>query len=176
MADIPKTLGINPWACTPGQISENFQNIIKEIVEGGNRVRRFRLADKLHTGDDADAVILEFDGTNYVEGDPIRVFDHYSLTTDLSARGMFQGQADMEGYCVIRDKPAVEGRLEGDILWMEMFAWGIEFTLTSTFSANQATATVDASWGQGVAPTSPLTVHDDQNNYSWAQIGDKGVA
>lgn len=176
MADVPKSLGINPYACTPGGVSKNFENIIKEIVEGGGRVRRFRLTANLSTGEDAAAVILTFDGTDYIVGDAIQVFDHYEVTAGTFTRGMWQGVTGMEGYCILREKPAVAGRMEGDIVWMEQYADLIEFTLTSAVSGGTATATVNASWGQGNAPASPLTVHDDQDNYSWGQIGDKGVA
>lgn len=173
---VPKSLRINPFACTPPQVAQNFESIIREVVEGPGRVRRFRLTENKSTGGDAAAVILTQIGSTYAEGDPIQVFDHYDLTTGTFSRGMWQGVSGMEGYCVLRDKSELEARTEGDILWMEQYADTIEFTLTSAVSAGAATATVDASWGQGNEPPSPLTVHDDQNNYSWAISGDKGVA
>lgn len=173
MADIPKSIGINPYACTPAGISTNFENIIREIVNGAGRVRRFRLTENLSTGESAAAVILKDSAGVYTEGEAITVFDHYEETTTLP-RGMFQAVAPMEGYCVLRESPA--SGLQGDIIWMEQYAWAIEFTLTSAFSGGTATATVDTSWGQGSAPGSSVTVHDDQDNYSWAAVGDKGVA
>lgn len=177
MADIPKSLRIDPFACTPSGLRDNFTSIVREFVENGSKVVRFRLTANLSTGEDAAAVILTANGNTYVEGDVIQVFDHYEQTTQApgNTRGQFTGITGQEGFAKLRETSVTTGRIEGDIIEMEHWADKIEFTLTSTFTAGVASATVSASW-HGNAPTSPLNVHDDLDNYSWAQIGDKGVA
>lgn len=173
---LSKSLGIDPYACTPNGLQKNFTNIIREFVENSSRIIRFRLTANLSTGEDAAAVILSANGSTYVVGDACHVFDHYELTTEGSSRGMWQGVTDMEGFAKVRETSASTGRIEADIIWMEQYAGAIEFTLTSTFSAGVASATVTASWCQGVHPGDTVNVHDDQDLFAAAVIGDKGKA
>jgi hypothetical protein len=175
----PKSLGINPEPCTQQQVNGNFQNIINEFVtnRSGTRPIRFRLTANLDTGSNAAAVRLTYDGANYVAGNAIQVFDFQGLSpTGSAGRGMFQAASGAEGWAVRREVPVVAGREEYEVVWMEQYAWAIEFTLTSTFTAGVATATVDASWMQGISPGATVSVHDDQGNFTSAAVGDKGTA
>lgn len=174
---IPKSLGINPNICRLDQANANFQNIINEITNGTtSRPVRFRLTEDLDTGSNAAAVLLSFNGT-YGPGDTIQVFDFYALSPDGSGgRGMWQAATGAEGWAVRREEPLVTGRAEFDIVWMEQYAGAIEFTLTSAFTAGVASATVTASWDQGIAPGETINVHDDQDLFADAISGDKGKA
>lgn len=147
------------------------------------RVSRFRLTADLSTGGNAAAVLLSFDGTNYVAGAACYVFDSYALTgAPGSTRGMWQGKTEMEGIGLRREVPVVPGRIEFDIVWMETYAWECEVTLTAnpTFSGSaytsawSATATVNKSFHQGISPGSTITVYDDHNGspvYPFAKSG-----
>lgn len=133
------------------------------------RLRRFQLTEDLNTGASAAAVLREWDGTQYVDGDEITVWDWWSLP---GGRGMWQGVAPMEGWAM-----KVENEeSDYDIVWMEQGAYTLEFTLTSDFTAGVATATVTASWEQGVHPGDTITVHDDLGEFTDAITDCKGVA
>ncbi len=154
-------------------------------VGEANRVVRFRLSADLSTGGNAAAAQLSFNGTTYVTGGTIYVFDWYAITgAPTSTRGMFQGKTNMEGIALRREVPSVAGHAEYDIIWMEQYAWDCEVTLTSnpTFSGTayasswSATADVDKSFHQGISPGSSITIYDDTNPgcmYPFAKSGAK---
>lgn len=140
---------------------------------------QFRLTANLPANNTSGvaAVIRTFNGTAYVDGAAIKVFDWYAISQ--AGRGMFQGITGMEGEALKREKKAdtTPGAPdEYDIIWMEQYAGAIEFTLLGNLSSGSASATVTASWEQGVAPASPVTVHDDQGRWPDAITGCKGTA
>lgn len=159
------------------------------LCEKADDIIRFRLQADLVTGGDALASRISYDGTDYIVEEDVKVFDWWGLTAQAPGltRGMFQGVEGMEGWAKKREVPETlteeeEELIEGDrpaeydIIWMEQYAWGIEFTLTSSFTSNTATATVTASWHQGIAPGTTITVHDDQGRFPDSVSGCKGVA
>lgn len=137
------------------------------IVRRGDadRIARFKLTAALNTGSNTTAVIRTFDGTTYNDGEAIKVFDWWAISQ--TGRGMWQGFTGMEGWAIRREKNAdltPGAPPEYDIVWMEQYAFWVEGTLTSLFDEEGvATATVTASWHQGVEPGSSITVHDDHD-------------
>ena len=131
---IPKSLGINPRACTPEGIASNFEKIIENFVRDDGIVR-FRLTEFLQHGATlgAAAVIVTYDGTNYITGDTINVFDWYVHTNPLEPydnMGWWWGEIGTEGFAKRREEPKVAGRSEYDIIWMEC-EHVVRFKLTS---------------------------------------------
>lgn len=141
------------------------------LVRSGDAqaVRRFRLTTNLSNGGEAAAVLRIWNGDAYVDGAAITVVDWYGVSQ--GGRGMFQGVTGMEGFCYRRELGA-----KYDIIWMEQYAFGIEFTLLSRFVDGEATALVEYSWHQGIAPGQVVVVHDDTGRFTNAVPGNKGTA
>jgi len=131
---------------------------------------RFKLTASMSTGGSAAAVIRTWTGAAYADGAAITVIDWWGVSG--GGRGMWQGVSGMEGWAALRE--GTESTYE--IVWMEQYAFAVEFTLTSDFSSTTATASVTASWEQGVEPTETITVHDDLGEFTDAITGCKGVA
>lgn len=148
---------------------------------GATQVVRFRLTEPLKIGEDAEAVIRTLDGTGYINGSAIRVFDWWGISQ--GNRGMWSGDTDMEGWAVIReDQSRVtedEPEPQYDIVWMEQFGRFSQVTLTTRFAGDDATAgsQPDYTFGQGLAPPSDsngeLPVHDDQRMFPRAKADAK---
>jgi hypothetical protein len=151
---------------------------------GGTGLTRFRLSASLSTGGQANAKILTYNGTDYDESaETITVIDWWAVTGQAPglARGMWQGVSGMEGWCRKRERPADEEtppeQDEYEIVWMEQYARVIEFTLTEGFTAGESpSASVTASWDQGVAPGTTVIIHDPQGRWTDAIEGCKGTA
>lgn len=149
------------------------------IVRRGDmdRIARFKLTANLNTGSSAAAVIRTFNGAAYADGAAIKVYDWWSISQ--GGRGMWQAVTNMEGWAVRREVNADTSPgapPEYDIIWMEQYAFAIEATLDADISAGAASATVTASWEQGVEPGSTVTVHDDSGIFPRAKAGAKCVA
>lgn len=145
--------------------------LVRKGTSGSNTtsdLTKFRLTANLNTGGSAAAVKRVWGGAAYADGDVILVHDWYGI----ALRGMFQGVTNFEGIGLLRDGTTDEY----NIVWMEQYAFGVEFTLTSDFTAGVATATVTASWHQGLEPGATISVHDDQGRFTDAIEGCKGVA
>lgn len=148
-------------------------------VAGG--IVKFRLTSDLPIGESATATILIANGSTYVAGAAIVVYDWWGLTTGLSNRGMFAAVSGMEGWASKREIDS-GGTPEYDIVWMEMYARSIGFTTTSPRMGltDSAFATIDYSFEQGVAPPlngdSEIEVFDDQELFPRALEGAKGWA
>lgn len=195
----PRQLGIVPHPCTASaedrnwdRIRENLQDIYNNFAEYGSTLVWFRLTSNLSTGSSASATARAYwpsgGGVYGAESgaadspETITVYDApYGITNHSpgQTRGMFQGVTGMEGIAILRENAEGTPR-QFEVIWMEQYAFAIEFTLTSRFSgsdgAQTATATVTASWHQGVEPGETVTVHDDQGRWEDAPIGDKGTA
>jgi hypothetical protein len=174
LADIEQVY--NPYATVAANqfVDVGWVNDGPEILAGGaDRLVRFQLTADLSTGGSAAAVIRVWDGAAYANGAAITVFDWWSISG--GGRGMLQGVTGMEGYALLSETDSAQA----DVIWMEQFAFALEFTLTENMgatTANQAAATVTASWEQGVDPGSTITVHDDQGRFPDAINGCKGLA
>jgi hypothetical protein len=134
---------------------------------------RFKLTANLSTGEYASAVLRLWDGEKYVDGMPVVVYDWWEITSHApgAGRGMHQAVTGMEGWAVKSENH--EGY---DIVWMEQYAFTIAFTLTTDMQSQEAYASVDSSWEQGVEPPSTVTVRDVQNLFPRALAGAKGIA
>jgi hypothetical protein len=102
----------------------------------------------------------------------IGVTDWWAISQ--GGRGMWQGVTNMEGWARRLEGSATEY----DIMWMESYAREVEYTMTSDWNSGtlSATATVTASWCQGVEPGASITIHDDTETFTDAVTGCKGVA
>lgn len=176
------TTGEYGW-CTPRGTSDTDWHIVWMASEfdtsgggggggGTDKLFRFKLTADLATGGEAAAVKRIWNGADYENGAAITVVDWYGVSQ--GGRGMFQGVTGMEGYCGLREAGG-----KYDIIWMEQYAFDIEFTLLGAMGsagANKALATVTASFHQGVAPGDQVTVHDDRQRFTDAIAGCKGSA
>lgn len=146
----------------------------------GSSLVRFRLTADLPGNNTAGvaAVIRTFNGAAYADGTAIKVFDWWAVSQ--GGRGMWQAIAGMEGWAWQREQNADTtpgAPREYDIVWMEVYAYSIEFTLQGDLYPNgYANATVTASWEQGVAPGATVVVHDDQSRWPDAITNCKGTA
>jgi hypothetical protein len=183
----PKTLGIIPRPCTKEEEGRNWDHvrrilgsIINSDVDGdvyniwGRLIIRFKLTANLETGGSAAAVRRYWNGSAYADSTVITVHDWWG--TSQGGRGMFQGVAGMEGWCVSRSTDPEFPGTNYDIVWMEQYARFVEFELTSSLSSGSAGATVTRSWEQGVEPGATVTVHDESNLFPRALPGAKGYA
>lgn len=145
--------------------------LVRKGGEDGNRVVKFKLTGDLDTGTSADAVLRAWNGAAYADGAAITVHDWYGI----ALRGMWQGISGMEGVALKRENATGEY----NIVWMEQYAYSLEFELLEDMGAtvaNQASATVLSSWGQGLEPGSTVTVHDDIGEFTDAIAGCRGYA
>jgi hypothetical protein len=164
--------GSKVWVAALPHDSNMFELI---TAKPGVAPVRFRLTATLNTGSSAAAVLRSFNGTTYVDGDAIVVFDWWSIAG--GGRGMWQAPSSAEGWAIRRELNATPaGDPEYDIVWMEQIAKAVEFTLTGDLAGGYATATVTASWDQGIEPGASITVHDDQGRWTDAITGCKGTA
>lgn len=143
---------------------------------------RFELTEALDLGGSALAVLLEWDGTEWVATEnEIKVWD------DMFDPGMFAGEEGYRGFAISR--PPVEEETEEeeeeeelppdyDIVQMEQIAAWIHFKSLGAFGyggpATQFDATVIAYDHQGKDPGSTVSVHrKDDDTLQWIDmIGD----
>lgn len=132
----------------------------------------YKLTGNLNIGGGfANAVLRTFNGTTYVDGAAIKVYDPYAQTSHSPGltQGFWTGQSGMEGAAV---KRAVDsgGTPEYDIVYQEQYARVIAFTLgiigLNLPGGNFGYATVDRVI-DGILPPldaqQEIKVHDDQN-------------
>jgi hypothetical protein len=151
--------------------------VASRVGGAADTVKRFKLTANLSTGGGpVAAVIREFNGTTYVDGSAIRIYDHYSIAG--GGRGMWQAVTNMEGFCFKRETESSVGDPEYDIIWMEQYARYIEGTLDENMnyvSAGITLGTVSRSW-DGVAPPTPVQVYDTDGKFPRALAGAKFTA
>lgn len=148
---------------------------------------RFRLKEDLATGKDARAVRLVRIAGGYAEREAIRVFDWYT-----TPRGMWQAKSEpgyqlvTEGFAMRREsQPGANELPEFDIVWMETFAWTVEFELRQKLAGangvngNVAKALVLKAYEQGKDPSNDdgdVLVFDDSLLFPYGMAGCRGIA
>ena len=99
--------------------------------------------------------------------------------TLIDSVGAWTAPSTARGWAVkMSDRPDISGTDAYEIIYCESYARFIEFTLTSTFASNKATASLTTHWGDapnGLQP-SLSTVHDPLGIYSTMASGSKGHA
>lgn len=154
---------------------------------------RFRLKEDLETGKSAKAVRIVKAANGYQEKEAIRVFDWYT-----TPRGMWQAKETpgyglmTEGFAMRREvQPAAVAGVapppEYDVVWMETYAWTIEFELVQNMAGgdlaagkgNVGRAMVLSAYEQGKDPSDAngrVLVFDDQILFPYALKGCRGIA
>lgn len=130
---------------------------------------RFRLTSRLPLGGTATAIELV-----YVNGGWADSGAEFAITDFTAGPGSWKGEVNAEGWChrKLDDEDAAE------IVWLEMRARFIEFTLTENMGASSsdtASATVNAWWHIN-DPGSTVKIHDPQKLFTRALSGAKGIA
>lgn len=147
-------------------------------MRGGAPIVRFKLTQSLTIGGSAEAVLRTFNGTTYVDGQTIKVFDWWGVSQE--GRGMWHAPAepDMEGWAVRREvfeepeepeepeeeEEEEEERLaEYDIIWMEQlgrFIMGLSTENMDESEPREIAIDRQETWMQGIPPAEQLNVHD----------------
>jgi hypothetical protein len=148
--------------------------VVLRCGAGGEEPIRFELTEALALGDEAEAEQLLWNGSAYVkQGTTFTV-------RDFTARG-WKGEVGYWGWCIKKtDRDTVEGQDEYDIIWMEMQARFVEFTLTEdmgeTESEHASATVVTHRYWHTRQPEGTITVVDAAGLFTRALSGASGVA
>lgn len=136
---------------------------------------RFELTETLELGDEADAEIVTWDGAAYAKNGVEIVVKDFTANP-----GSWQGVSGYQGWCLL-PKDNDDGKYE--IVWMEMVARYIEFTLDENMQEDEdnegigwhAIATVNRYW-HIKNPGNKVVVSDVQELFTRARKYARGIA
>lgn len=132
-------------------------------------IRRFRLTSSLALMGSASAVLLNWNGVGWVEGNAITVND------EQPSPGRWKGELNYEGWCT----PRGESATDWSIVWMDLIALRITGTLNEDMSETTPDASLVANvthYHQGRNPGTTVDVWDPNNRFPSAVVDAKFTA
>ena len=153
------------WAATIRALKNLCQTLTGDPDDPTNHIfnnllTRFRLTAALTQGGNATAVKIVWNGSAWVDGTAITVYDDQN-------GGEWQGEIGYEGWA----RQFEDGNTRHSVVWMQRIAYHIWGLLTGGPVTAAGVAASVTAYSDGVNPGSPVTVFDRHGRFPDSAVG-----